>query len=72
MSFGFALVVPDDVLILADGRQVKPLVRDEIVSDDIDKIQIIHDKFALIPFGLTPATDTALQFVREHWPTAAF
>lgn len=67
MSFGFALVLPDGVFVLADGRQVKPLAQDAIVSDEIDKVQLIHDKFALIPFGLIVATDVALRVVRENW-----
>jgi len=71
MSFSLALVLPDGVFILADGRQVKPLFQDAIVSDDLDKIQIIHGTFALVPFGITVATDAAIQVIHERWPVPA-
>lgn len=67
MSLGLAVTLPDGVVLIADGRQIKPLAKTAETRNCVDKIQPIGPSAFAIPFGITQATDRALQVLLEKW-----
>ncbi len=69
MSFGCTLILPDGVLLAADGRRTLPFVKNSTESDDVRKIRLIADgRAALIEFGVTQASELASRDIANIWP----
>lgn len=59
MSIGIGLIVPDGVILIADGRRGYPQSANSHVIDDADKLIPLDDHIFTIPFGVVQATDLA-------------
>lgn len=61
MSIGIALIVPDGVILVADGRRSRPQSSNlnPVVEDNTDKVVSLTEHVYAIPFGVAQATDLA-------------
>jgi hypothetical protein len=65
MTIGIAVTMPNAVLLVADGRKTLPLVENSLVDDNVDKITVINNNLAIISFGITQATEPALENLKS-------
>ncbi len=61
LSIGIALIVPDGVILVADGRRSHPQSSNPNarVEDNTDKVVSLAEHVYAIPFGVVQATDSA-------------
>lgn len=67
MSIGIALIVPDGVILVADGRRTYPQSEDPHtgVENNIDKIVPLNESVFVIPFGVVQVTDPAIETLEK-------
>lgn len=59
--------MPDGVVFAADGRRVHPQAKNSAaVDNEVDKLVCVGPTTFAIPFGVTQATDEALNILRER------
>lgn len=61
MTIGIVVTFKDGALLVADGRQVRPLVPDAPPLDDVNKIFQVHPTMAAVTFGVQQASESALR-----------
>jgi hypothetical protein len=60
MSIGIAVLLPDSIILVADGRMRRfDAPGQPIISDDVNKIVLIGQSFALVTCGVSQITDPA-------------
>ena len=64
MSVAIALTLPDGVLLLADGRQIRTDAGSTVLSDKVDKIVPLRPRVFAVPYGLVPVTEVVLAHLR--------
>ncbi len=65
MTVAIAVCLEDGAVLVADGRQVHPMVPNGESVDDVNKIKHIGAGIGCIVFGITIASDKALRSIRS-------
>ncbi len=65
MSIGIGLIIPDGVILVADGRRRYPQSDNSHFIDDADKVNPLGDHIFTIPIGFVQVTELATPILKS-------